>query len=106
MSMWPRIRRSNYPTLAEMRVPRPVALIRRSCLQATQSALITVCIGNGQLRAARDVYEETLRQGIAPHLHAYNCLINAYAAHFRIGDVVRLLPLLRPERIQGQQLRC
>jgi pentatricopeptide repeat protein len=59
------------------------------CQQATQSALITVCIGNGQLRAARDVYEETLRQGIAPHLHAYNCLINAYAAHFRLGDVVR-----------------
>ncbi len=57
--------------------------------QATQSALITVCIGNGELRAARRVYEETLRQGIAPHLHAYNCLINAYAAHFRLGDVVR-----------------
>ncbi len=57
--------------------------------QATQSALITVCIGNGELRAARKVYEETLRRGIAPHLHAYNCLINAYAAHFRLGDVVR-----------------
>ena len=48
-----------------------------------------MCIGNGQLRAARDVYEETLRQDIAPHLHAYNCLINAYATHFRLGDVVR-----------------
>ena len=47
-----------------------------------------MCIGNGELRAARDVYEKTLRQGIAPHLHAYNCLINAYAAHFRLGDVV------------------
>ena len=58
--------------------------------QATQSALITVCIGNGELRAARRVYEETLRLGIAPHLHAYNCLINAYAAHFRLGDVVRI----------------
>ena len=49
-----------------------------------------MCIGNGELRAARSVYEETLRLGIAPHLHAYNCLINAYAAHFRLGDVVRI----------------
>ena len=63
-------------------------------LQATQSALLNVCVGNGELALARQVYDETSALGLRPHAHAYNGLINAYARHFRLGDVVRSLQLL------------
>ena len=57
-------------------------------LQATQSALINVCVFNERLVLARQVYVETRAMGLRPHLHAFNSLINAYARNFRLGDVV------------------
>ena len=57
-------------------------------VQATQSALINVCVCNEKLVLARQVYGETRAMGLRPHLHAFNSLINAYACNFRLGDVV------------------
>jgi pentatricopeptide repeat protein len=60
-------------------------------MQATLSALIQVCVNNDQLERARGVYEEMRAQGMAPHHHAYNALINAYACAFHLGDAVMLV---------------
>ena len=65
--------------------------------QATQSALINVCVCNADLQLARRVFGEMMANGMRPHLHAFNSLINAYARQHRLGDVVCSARVPKPQ---------
>jgi pentatricopeptide repeat protein len=58
---------------------------------ATCSALIYACISNGNLPAARKVYDTLQARSVVPHISQYNALMEQYALRFRLGTVVSLL---------------
>ena len=58
---------------------------------ATCSALIYACLVNGDLPAARKVYDTLLARGVTPHISQYNALLEQYALRFQLGNVVSLV---------------